>query len=287
MEYKPSMNQSISSRATHSVPVVALMTDFGASDGYVGVMKGVIVGITAGVQMIDITHDIAPQNVLAGTWVLATSYAYFPPSTVFVCVVDPGVGSSRGAIAVHAGSWFFVGPDNGLFSYIYLQEPIHAVVALSNPAYQLSHVSSSFHGRDIFAPAGAYLAGGVALTELGRQIDPARLQRIDLGQPISHGTYIDASIVHVDHFGNLITSIPLTMVPELFSRAQQQGHIVFPGNGAIVEARRRFFAEDEGTDDGQPFMYADSSGYVGIAVRNGNAARILGVGFGTSLTFLW
>src|SRR5919109_788362 len=105
-------------------PVIALMTDFGLDDGYVGVMKGVIAGITPHAQVIDITHNIAPQSVPSGAWILASAYRYFPKSTVFVCVVDPGVGSSRGAIAVHAGDWFFVGPDNGLFSYVLAEQPI-------------------------------------------------------------------------------------------------------------------------------------------------------------------
>src|SRR5579859_5824492 len=145
------MNQIVSSQ---SQPVVALLTDFGLRDGYVGIMKGVITAITSGVHIIDITHDIVPQQIASGAWTLATSYRYFPRQTVFVCVVDPGVGSSRQAIALHAGDWFFVGPDNGLFSYVLAEQPAHAAVLLSNPAYHLQQVSSTFHGRDIFSPVG-------------------------------------------------------------------------------------------------------------------------------------
>ena len=275
------MNQPISSSPI-SRPVIAMMTDFGLGDGDVGVMKGVIASITPDVHLIDITHDVAPQNVASGAWILASAYRYFPQGTVFVCVVDPGVGSSRGAIAIHAGNWFFVGPDNGLFSYIFMQQPVHQAVVLDNPAYHLSQVSSTFHGRDIFAPVGAHLAGGVALDELGTQIDPVTLQRIDIGYPVRHGAGMDAHILHVDHFGNLITSIPLGMVPELFSGSQV--HIVFPGTNTVVDRRRRFFAE--GPDDGQPFIYGDSSGYVGIAVRNGHAARTLSAGFSTPITLV-
>ncbi len=222
------MNQPISSSPI-SRPVVAMMTDFGLEDGDVGVMKGVIAGITPNVHLIDITHDVAPQNVASGAWTLASAYRYFPQGTVFVCVVDPGVGSSRGAIAIYAGNWFFVGPDNGLFSYIFMQQPVHQAVVLDNPAYHLSQVSSTFHGRD-----------------------------------------------------NLITSIPLGMVPELFSGSQV--HIVFPGTNTVVDRRRRFFAE--GPDDSQPFIYGDSSGYVGIAVRNGHAAGTLSAGFATPITLV-
>src|SRR5947207_2897353 len=179
------MNPSISSSPT-SCSVIAMMTDFGLGDGDVGVMKGVIAGITPQAHIIDITHDVAPQNVPSGAWILASAYRYFPQGTVFVCVVDPGVGSSRRAIAIHAGSWFFVGPDNGLFSYIFVEQPIHQAVVLSNTAYHLPQVSSTFHGRDIFAPAGAHLARGVALQELGEPLEPASLQRIDVRPPVHH-----------------------------------------------------------------------------------------------------
>jgi S-adenosyl-L-methionine hydrolase (adenosine-forming) len=265
-------------------PVVALMTDFGIGDGDVGVMKGVIANITPDAHIIDITHNVAPQNVSSGAWILASGYSYFPKNTVFVCVVDPGVGSTRGAIALHAGDWYFVGPDNGLFSYIMSEQPIHAAVLLANPSYHLPTVSSTFHGRDIFAPVGAYLARRLTdiFYELGPSVDPAALRRLEVGGAVRDGTTINAHIVHVDNFGNLITSIPLTLVPELYAVSQAQ--IVFKDHGITVEKLRQYFAE--GPDDGQAFIYADSSGYVGIAVRNGNAAKTLGVGFGAPLALI-
>lgn len=252
--------------------VIALLTDFGLGDGDVGVMKGVIAGIALHAHIIDITHDIAPQIIAAGAWVLASSYRYFPSGTVFVCVVDPGVGSTRSAIAVHAGTWFFVGPDNGLFSYIYAGQSTHEAVILNNPAYHLPQVSPTFHGRDIFAPVGAYLASGVALCELGEQVDPTMLQRLNVRQPVRNGSHIEAYILHIDHFGNLITNIPLTLVPDVFTSSRVQ--LSFPTISRVVEHRRRFFAEG---NDLQPFIYADSSGNVGVAVQNGNAAQTLGV----------
>lgn len=267
-----------------SRPVIALLTDFGSGDGDVGIMKGVIAGITPDAHIIDITHDVTPQNIASGAWILAVSYRYFPAHTVFVCVVDPGVGSVRRAIALHAGSWFFVGPDNGLFSYVLAEQPAHGAMLLSNPAYHLPHVSSTFHGRDIFAPVGAHLArdNTAVFHHLGTAIDPAALQRLDIGQPTQRGAAIDAHIIHVDHFGNLITSIPLSMLPGWFSDPQLR--IVFPQEGLVVDRRRRFFAD--GPADGQPFIYGDSSGYLGIAIRNGSAAQTLGVGYGTSITLV-
>jgi S-adenosylmethionine hydrolase len=268
----------------NSRPVIAFMTDFGIGDGDVGVMKGVIAGITPDANIIDITHNVAPQNVSSGAWILAAGYRYFPKDTVFICVVDPGVGSTRGAIAVHAGDWYFVGPDNGLFSYVMAEQSVHAAVLLTNSTYHLPTVSSTFHGRDIFAPVGAYLARGLTeiFYELGPSVDSATLRRLEVGGAIRRGTTIDAHIVHVDYFGNLITSIPLTLVPELYTASQVQ--IVFPNVGVTVERRRQFFAE--GPDDGQAFIYGDSSGYIGIAVRNGNAAKTLGVGFGAPIALI-
>ena len=269
---------------SNSRPFIALMTDFGIGDGDVGVMKGVIAGITPDVHIIDITHNVAPQNVSSGAWILAAGYRYFPKNTVFVCVVDPGVGSTRGAIALHAGDWYFVGPDNGLFSYIMSEQPIHAAVLLANSSYHLPTVSSTFHGRDIFAPVGAYLARGLTdiFFELGPSVDPAALRRLEVGGAVRDGTTINAHIVHVDNFGNLITSIPLTLVPELYTVSKVQ--IVFKDHDIIVEKLRQYFAE--GPDDRQAFIYGDSSGYVGIAVRNGNAAKTLGVGFGAPLALI-
>ena len=273
------MSQSELSRSTR--PIVAMMTDFGLGDGDVGVMKGVIAGISPEAQIIDITHDIAPQNVPSAAWILAASYRYFPSGTVFVCVIDPGVGSSRGAIAVSVGDWYFVGPDNGLFSYLYVEQKVHEAVALTNPAYHLPQVSSTFHGRDIFAPTGAYLSRGVAIRELGTVLEPETLLRLDASTPVRQGERIAGSIIHVDNFGNLITNIPLTLVPELFSCEAVK--ILF-ASGEVVERRRRFFAD--GPDDGQPFIFGDSSGYIGIAVRNGNAAQTLGIGLNTAMTFV-
>ena len=277
------MNQPLFSD-THAQtrPVVALMTDFGLGDGDVGVMKGVIAGIAPDANIIDLTHEIAPQNVPSAAWILSSAYRYFPAGSVFVCVIDPGVGSSRGAIAVYAGDWFFVGPDNGLFSYVYAEQPVHTAVRLENPAYQLPHVSSTFHGRDIFAPAGAYLARGVALHEFGSPVDISTLQRIDITPPVRKRNYIDANILHVDRFGNLITNIPLSLVSNLFDLHNVSAE--FPGKRATITQRRRFFAE--GAEDGVPFIYGDSSGYVGIAVRNSSASRTLGISAGAPVTLI-
>ncbi len=262
--------------------VIALMTDFGLGDGYVGVMKGVIAGIAPDVQVIDVTHEVAPQQIASGAWILATAYRYFPRGTVFTCVVDPGVGSAREAIALHAGDWLFVGPDNGLFSYIYAEQPVHEAVVLANIQYRLPQVSTTFHGRDVFAPAAAYLARAVSMSEFGPAIDPATLVRLAVQQAVRKNGTITACIVHIDRFGNIVTNIPLALVPELYDE-QARVRCIFADSGAVVEQQSRFFAAGAG---GVPFLYSDSAGTVGVAVRNGNAAAALGARLGSQVTLI-
>lgn len=251
------------------------MTDFGSGDGDVAVMKGVVLGLAPGRTLIDISHDIAPQDISSAAWVLASGYRYFPRGTIFVCVVDPGVGSRRLPIALHAGEWFFVGPNNGLFSYILQEQPVHEVVAITNPAYHLAQVSATFHGRDIFSPVAAHIANSVPLADLGPAVQLSALQQLNIAPTLLSDGRISAQIVHVDHFGNLITNIPASMLPDFFVYDRVQ--LLFSDTGRIVSARRRFFSDaaDEVGDEQLPFLYSDSSGYIGVALQNGNAARLL------------
>ena len=266
-------------------PILAFLTDFGSSDGYAGIMKGVVLTITPDVHLVDLSHEVPPQRIAAGAWLLATCYHYFPPGTIYVCVIDPGVGSVRRPIALHAGNWFFVGPDNGLFSYILAEQPVHAAVVLSNSAYHLPQVSTTFHGRDVFSPVAAHLARGVPLSAFGPRIETTTLQRLDLEVAVRQGAEITAQIVHIDHFGNLITNIPLSLVPELFTCSTVR--LTFPTQGIAVTERRRFFsAPSPSTEDTtRPFLYSGSSGYIAVAIQNGNAAQSLGVEYGETLTF--
>jgi S-adenosylmethionine hydrolase len=264
-------------------PLVAFLTDFGLRDGYVGVLKGVVLSIVPQAQLIDITHDIPPQDIAAGAWILGTSYRYFPLGTVYTCVVDPGVGSTRQPIAVHAGDWFFVGPDNGLLSYVLMEQPIYEAVALSNPAYHLPQVSATFQGRDVFAPVAAHLARGITLRDLGTPLDPSSLKHLDFKYASRQKGHIEAHIVYVDHFGNLISNIPAHLVPDLFTCTSVQ--VTFSSQGTVVTERRHFFADHCAQDEpaASPFIYMDSSNYVGVARQNGHAAATLGVQVGNSL----
>lgn len=185
--------------------MIALLTDFGLQDIYVGVLKGVIQGIAPGIPVADITHAVPRGDVRRGAYMLRQAASYFPRGTVFLGVVDPGVGSHRRAIAIQTARGFFVGPDNGLFTYVTWADPSRVVVQLSNPKRQLSRTSNTFHGRDIFAPAAAHLASGLNILDLGPSVpDPVLLPnpRLEIGPGLIRG-----EVLHVDHFGNVTTSI--------------------------------------------------------------------------------
>jgi S-adenosylmethionine hydrolase len=185
--------------------LISITTDFGDRDGYVGTMKGVMSAIAPGIPFVDITQTISPQNVAEAAYVLWTALPYFPSESVHLVVVDPGVGTQRLAIAARTSLGYLVGPDNGVFSYIWAVAPPDCIVELANPKYQLAGVSSTFHGRDIFSPAAAHLAAGVALEALGPEVtEPLLLPtpKVKINENTVSGT-----ILYVDHFGNCITSI--------------------------------------------------------------------------------
>src|SRR5213075_2501051 len=192
-------------------PVIALLTDFGTRDHYAGTMKGVALGICPDATLVDITHDIAAHDVLGGSLELAAAYKYFPPGTIFLVVVDPGVGSARRGIAADTGDYKFVAPDNGVLTSVLDEHPAKKVVELTERKYARPTVSRTFEGRDRFAPAAAWLAKGIELTAMGR---PAgAIARLDLPQATVEGDRGDAGrvirgqILRVDRFGNLITNI--------------------------------------------------------------------------------
>jgi S-adenosylmethionine hydrolase len=188
-----------------SRPIIALLTDFGLRDHYAGTMKGVALGICPDATLVDISHEVPAHDVLGGALELAASYRYFPPGTIFLVVVDPGVGSSRRGIAAEAGDYRFVAPDNGVITIAFAEAPPGRVVELTDPRYALPDVSRTFEGRDRFAPAAAWLARGIELTALGR---PAgALQQLDIPRPSVTAGGIDGEVLRVDRFGNLITNI--------------------------------------------------------------------------------
>src|SRR5712692_3021008 len=187
-----------------SRPIIALLTDFGLRDHYAGTMKGVALGICPDATLVDISHEVPAHDVQAGALELAAAYRYFPAGTVFLTVVDPGVGSTRRGIAAEAGDYKFVAPDNGVLTAVLDEHPPKRVVELTERRYARPTVSRTFEGRDRFAPAAAWLAKGIELGALGRSAGP--IHRLDIPKPQVGADRIDGQILRVDHFGNLITN---------------------------------------------------------------------------------
>ena len=186
-------------------PVIALLTDFGTRDHYAGTMKGVVLGICPDVTLVDISHDVPAHDVLAGALELAAAVPYFPSGTIFLAVVDPGVGSSRRGIAAEVGDFRFVAPDNGVLTAVLDEHPARRIVELTERKYARPTVSRTFEGRDRFAPAAAWIAKGIDLPALGRPA--SAIHRLEIPQPLVESDRIDGEVVRVDHFGNLITNI--------------------------------------------------------------------------------
>ena len=254
---------------------IVLMTDFGTEDGYVGIMKGVIEGIIPGATVIDLSHDLPAQSILAGALTLQRAVDYFPAKTVFVCVVDPGVGTARRSIAAQFGDKFYVGPDNGIIT-LWLeacekQDLTVEIVNLDQSQYWLPNLSNSFHGRDVYAPTGAHLASGVALKDLGSSIvDPVCIE-IPVPQPTNRGWI--GHILHIDHFGNLATNIErkhLTPFAENIDQGIEKVRVRY-GEYTIRGIQSTFGNLPEGTLT----AIIDSAGRLSLSVVNGNAQEYL------------
>lgn len=250
-------------------PVIALTTDFGQTDSYVGAMKGVILRICPEAVLVDISHEIRPQAVQQAAYLLSTAAPYFPLGTIHLVIVDPGVGTERRPIVVQTDRAIYVAPDNGVLSLALGQEPALQAIHLTEPRYRLSTVSDTFHGRDIFAPAAAHLASGTKPGEMGKPVRPSELVTVPTLNPqLQLDGRWQAEILHVDHFGNLVTNfrIPNHGSPTAVTLA-----------GHRIETLSRTFADGV---PGELIAYVGSSGYLEIAVRQGNAARQLDMDIG-------
>jgi S-adenosylmethionine hydrolase len=249
--------------------IVALLTDFGAADPYVGAMKGAILSVCPEATLVDITHEVSPHDVLEGGLTLAAACPTFPAGTVFVAVVDPGVGSSRRGLALQAGLHLFVGPDNGLFGFVLREHDDARVHGLENERLFRSPVSPVFHGRDVFGPVAGHLARGLPLGEVGPKVDDPLLLEASEPRQIAAGEW-EAAVLHVDRFGNLTTGLPGHVV--LGARAVE----VRVGDVSIPWART--YAD---VGPGSLCALVGSSGRLEVAVREGSASARLGVGKGS------
>ena len=257
---------------------IVLMTDFGVHDTYVGQMKGVILSRAPSVQIIDLTHSIAPQNILQGAFFLGKSVPFLPERSIIISVVDPGVGSKRQAIAVETDRQTFLAPDNGLLTAIFQTRNITRCVYITEQHYMLPFRSSTFHGRDVFSPAAAHLATGGSLQELGKAIDPSYCIKLPMPQCNSSdkGKTWDGSVIYTDHFGNLVTSLD----SQLFDT--EKHWMIVAGNGNQIPVVTTY----SDVADQELLAYTGSSGMIEIAVRNGSAAERLGLkeGYPVKLT---
>ena len=250
-------------------PIITLTTDFGTRDPWVGIMKGVILGICPGVELVDLGHDIAPQDVLEGALCLEAAVRFFPAETIHLAVVDPGVGGSRRGVAVQAGGQCFVGPDNGLLSLAVAQAggPTEAV-ELANRAYRLEPLSRTFHGRDLFAPAAAHLAKGVPLARFGSSVTD--LVTLSLPPAQRADGRVLGEVIGVDRFGNLVTSVTEADLAGLDGGPRA---LVVEVAGVAVGAPVAAYAE---APLGGAGAVVGSTGRLEIFVREGSARALLG-----------
>jgi hypothetical protein len=241
--------------------IITLLTDFGLNDCYVGVMKGVIKSINPLVEIIDITHQVTRHNILEGAYVLKSSYKFFPVQTIHTIVIDPGVGSERQSIVAKSANYYFVAPNNGLLSYLVDEEELEAY-SISNPKYFLSEVSTTFHGRDIFAPVAAHLSRGIPPKEFGERAEIVKLTNIKA--KIS-SEVIEGEVIYIDRFGNLITNI-------------MRRDVKFPSleievKGYKIPTINQYYAQSKA---GELLAIWGSSNHLEVSVNLGSAKDFLG-----------
>ena len=252
-------------------PVLALLTDFGTRDHYAGAMKGVALGICPDATIVDITHDVPPHDVLAGALELAASYKYFPAGTIFVVVIDPGVGSARRGLAVDTGDYRFVAPDNGVLTAVLREAPAKKIVELTERRYARPTVSRTFEGRDRFAPAAAWLAKGIQLSALGRPVQ--QIQLLDIPVAEVGADEIRGVVLRVDRFGNLVTNIDRKIV----ERFAPPGALVIEAGAHRVDRLVATYAELPAHGVGALFGSTD---HLELAAPSASAAEQLSLGRG-------
>ncbi|MFO7891702.1 MAG: SAM-dependent chlorinase/fluorinase [bacterium] len=239
--------------------MITLLTDFGISDFYVGSMKGVILTINPDIQIVDISHAVSPQNIEEGAFILKQVYHYFPQGTIHVVVIDPGVGSARRIIVLDTQEYIFLAPDNGVLKYIFDDYTDYRVIEVNNSMYYLNNVSTTFHGRDIFAPIAAHLSLGVDIADLGEEI--SNYIKPEIIKPVKKGNKITGQVMYIDSFGNCITNISSEL---LESKKEIQIQIK---NLVLWEIKSNYSEVSKG----EVLALFGSSGMLEISVNEGNA----------------
>jgi S-adenosyl-L-methionine hydrolase (adenosine-forming) len=253
--------------------IITLTTDYGTNDHLVGVLKGVILKINPEVTIVDITHQVTPYDLLDGAMAIASAYTYFPPRTIHVVIVDPGVGTDRRPLLVSGQNQYFIAPDNGVLSGVYEKEQTFAVRHLTSEHYFAQPMSKTFHGRDLFAPVAAWLSKNWAPASMGEVIED--FKRFALPKPKEADGHLKGVILKVDSFGNLITNF---RTEDLSLDSVEKGEVKLQVGTHPVTRIVTVFANG---NSGEPIAYIGSSGFVEIAMNKGNAAKSLGVGRGT------
>lgn len=251
-------------------PIVTLTTDFGNKDPYVACMKGVILSICPEATIIDITHDISKFDIEEAAYILYRAYSFFPPGTIHVCVVDPGVGTERKPIAIKTRRYIFVGPDNGVLTIAAEDDGIEDIRVIESRYVMLSEVSYTFHGRDIFAPAAAWIALGYPLEMLGRSID--RIDVVKFDKPQISGGKVIGRIIYVDSYGNLVTNIKWDLIKDRVTFGEKV-RLYYMGNEVSIPLSRSYGEAPLG----ELVLIPGSGGFMEISVNMGNASEKLGL----------
>jgi hypothetical protein len=256
--------------------IITLTTDFGIDDGYVGAMKGVILSIAPQCTVVDISHTIPAQDIRSGAFTLYTAHRFFPPGTVHVAVIDPGVGTERRALLVETKQSYLIGPDNGIFSFILQESPPQKIIELAEAKYFLPGCSATFHGRDIFSPAAAHLSAGAPPQSFGPAADDCTRFPFPSPKQIS-SQKAQGEIIHIDRFGNLITSLTRSFIKKTFGdmpfRAALKNHTSCPLYPAYGYAHA-----DE------LFCLFGSSDFLELSIKNGSARKLTGADRGDTVT---
>lgn len=258
-----------------SNPIITLTTDYGTNDHLVGTLKGVILKINPDVTIVDITHHVAAYDLLDGALAIGSAYRYFPPRTIHVVIVDPGVGTERRPLLVSGETQYFVAPDNGVLSLVYEKEQSLIVRHLTTEHYFLHPVSRTFHGRDVFAPVAGWLSKNWNPPTMGEEIED--FKRFAFPKPKAEDGVTKGVVLRVDHFGNLLTNLTTGDIPEGILKS---GVVQLQVNGSDVKRVVASFAQGEA---GEPIAILGSSGYVEIVVNKGSAARLLNAGRGAAV----
>lgn len=254
--------------------LITLLTDFGAADAYVGIMKGVMLGVNPDARLVDLSHAVPPQQIQVAALVLRSAVPFFPRGTIHLVVVDPGVGSSRRPILIETADAILVGPDNGVLCPAAARIGRHTTRLIANEEFFRHPISQTFHGRDIFAPVAAQLSRGVAPEAFGPRL--TSIVELDLPEARGSGATISGEVVYVDHFGNLVTNIGLDAVPRFPAQA-----VSVSIHGTPIAGPATAYAA---VPEGSPLTVVGSWGTLEIAVRNGSAAQMFAAGPGTPVT---